>query len=204
MGNPIKAVQWNTKGEWKELTESQWVDGRRMFKPLLIPGAPWMQWYVKITIAFGENNQFETIGQEEFRQVTIAGEKDSSRLMMWKSTYTNGKWIGVNRDKIYESDDSGKCKQLGWIAFKELTIEANETVMLMMTKGMASNAQWEGDVGDTAYIEKEEGKGTPIGKLEFRPVKLSDGSETVILSFRSLNPNSKWVSVRNGVIIRSK
>ena len=203
MGHPYQSVGWNTKGDWKDLTKSQMMSGYLMFKYLLIPGAPWMQWQGQIRISIREEAQVETIGEESFHPLKIPGQKEMS-LIMWKTTYTDGKWIGVGQDKIYACGEDGTGKQIGWLKYKSLTIETGETVLLFMTKGMEANAMWEGDVEDTAYREEKEGKGTPIGKLEFRPVKLEDGKETVILMFRPLSGDATWTGVRNGKIIKSK
>lgn len=202
-GNARQMVQWNTKGTWEKLTETRWVNKYRMFRYLLIPNAPWMQWYGNISIAVDEKSPIEIIGKEQYHPIKLPGQKEI-QLMMWKATFTNNKWVGINRDKILECGEDGVGKQIGWLSFRHLTINSGETLLLYMTKEMGKNDKWEGNAGDTVFIEKKEGYGTPIGKLEFRRVKKENGKETVILMFRSLSDSGNWIGVQNGKVVEFK
>lgn len=165
-GNCIQNVKWNTKGDWKEITKSQRISGYMMCKYLLIPGTPWIQWQNEIHIAVGKEARIEKIGEERFHPLKVQGQKES-QLMMWKTTYTDGKWVGIDRDKIFECSDDGVGRQIGWLAFRHLTIDTGETVLVQMTKGMEAEAMWEGDAGDTAYRRKRKAKGRPLANWNF-------------------------------------
>jgi len=211
-GNPIQFGSWTPKGEFMKMTETEWVPvdkGDRkeqwmMYRYLLIPNAPWMR--------IGEDGAFivaqanghaERIGEhDQWHPVNISGQKPMT-IIMWKTTDTNGKWVGVVDDRIYESAEDGTASQIGWLKYKSLTLETGETVLLFMTKGMTPGAVWEGDVKDTLYRELAEGKGTPVAKLAYRPIKLEDGTESVLLMSRPLQGKAVWTGARNGKIIES-
>jgi hypothetical protein len=212
MGQPKDHVEWNTAHQFIQMTETDWVPVEkgdrkaewRMYRYLLIPNAPWMR--------IGEDGAFivakagghaERIGEhDQWHPIAIPGQKQMT-IMMWKTTATNGKWIGVVDDRVYESADNGTGSQIGWINFKNLTLETGETVLLFMTKGMAPGAVWEGDVKDTVYREMAEGKGTPVAKLSYRPFRLEDGTMSVLLMSRSLQGKAVWTGARNGKIVES-
>jgi len=212
MGRPKDHVEWNTAHHFIQMTETEWVpvdDGDRkaewrMYRYLLIPNAPWMR--------IGEDGAFivakaggpaERIGEhDQWHPVTIPGQKPM-KIMMWKTTATNNKWIGVVDDRVYESAEDGTGSQIGGISFKRLTLETGETVLLFMTKGMAPGAVWEGDVKDTMYRELTEGKGTPVAKLAYRPFKLEDGTMSVLLMSRPFQGKAVWTGARNGKIVES-
>jgi hypothetical protein len=212
MGDPIQYVGWNKADELRKITESQWVpvqeDGkkvnRRMFRYLLIPGAPWMAMgHGEIVIAAREGARAENAGEEGFHPLQVPGQ-EPMKVWMWKTAETNGKWVGVVDDKVYECGGDGAGAQIGWIAFRDLALDSGEVVKVFMTKGMAQGSAWEGDVADTRYREAAGGKGAPIAKLEYRPLKLPDGTETVVLMWRAPGGNAPWRGVRNGKILEDK
>jgi hypothetical protein len=202
-GNAVQMVQWDTKGTWKKLTETKFINKRLMFRDLLIPNAPWMQWYGDISIALDEKAPIELVGKEQFLPVKLPGQS-GIKLIMWKATFTDNKWVGIDEDKVIERSEDGVGKQIGWLSFRNLTIDSGETLLLFMTKGMGKNDKWEGDAGDTVYREEKEGHGTPIGKLEFRSLKSEDGMETSILMTRLFSDNTKWFGTQNGKVVELK
>jgi len=206
--NANQEVQWNRAGEFKRVTEVRMVDGRLMFRPLLLPGAPWIS--VPGRTAGGEilhvareGAPAEKVGKVHVQSFSLPGQKTTHQTIMWKTTETNGKWVGAKFPEIYECGDDGKGAQIGTLGFGELAIESGEVVLVIESKGMAPGSVWEGDVGDTTYRESTEGKGTPIAKLAYRPVKLEDGTETVVLMSRPLSGKAIWTGVRNGKVIVS-
>jgi hypothetical protein len=210
MGNPIENVGWNKAGEFKQVTQRRWVpivrDGKKstmmMFRPLLIPGAPWMFWNGEILAAASEGAPARKVGDESYHPIRVPGQ-EPMKLRMWKTTETSGKWVGVDGPKIYECGEDGAGAQIGSLAFRELALESGEVVLVFMTKGMAPASAWEGDVAGTTYREAAGGKGKPIAKLAFRPVKLEDGTEAIILMSRPLTAVAAWTGVWNGKVIRA-
>jgi len=210
MGDPVQYAGWNKAGDFKKITETEFIsvheDGktvsRMMFRPLLIPGAPWMAVRGEILIAARKDARVEKAGEESFHAFRLPGQQTIHR-MMWKTTETNGKWVAVSYPNIYVCGEDGAATQIGSIAYRELAIESGEVVKLHMTKSMAPGSAWEGDVADTTYREASPGKGTAVAKLAYRPVKLADGTETVILMSRPLAGDAPWTGVRNGKVIEA-
>jgi hypothetical protein len=211
-GNPARYVSWKQGGEFKEVTEQRFVPVEKeagekvsmmMFRPLLIPNAPWMMIRGKIYVAARPEARAVQIGEEAFHPLNLPDQKPMTS-MMWKTTETNGKWIGVIDGKVYAADEDGTGAQIGLLAYRSLTIETGETVLLFMTKGMVKGAVWEGDVGDTEYREVSEGKGKAVAKLAYRPFKLADGTETVLLMSHPLGNGGAWTGAWDGKVITVK
>jgi len=83
MGHPIQYVGWNKKGDFKMITESQFLPvvheeknvQMMMFRYLLIPGAPWMQMKGKYYVAASSGANVVNVGEEAFRTLKVQGQE---------------------------------------------------------------------------------------------------------------------------------
>lgn len=89
----------------------------------------------------------------EYREVTFPdGEKSS--ILMRKGKITNDKWVGDAGGKIYQEDEEGVVKQIGFVEWRLIKMANGNAMTIMMAKSMSEGAKWRGFHNGIYYIDK--------------------------------------------------
>ncbi|MBI2837536.1 MAG: hypothetical protein HYX75_04440 [Acidobacteria bacterium] len=210
-GDPIQYCEWYD-GSLKLINEIAYKRCKmgngeltpRTIRYLFIPGAPALFRDGSLDFVLLADGTAEQVGERKWTPVEILGE-GAQTMMMWKTVDTDGKWIGLDREKLYELGEGGSPVQIAEVAYRDIILENGvKAAKVFMTRSLDKKAAWEGEVESTTYREIEGGRAEAVRKLEYRQVKLDGGREVPMLMALSLKGDGTWIGVRDGTVHRQK
>ncbi len=92
------------------------------------------------------------IGECKYMKIKTP-EGENRTVYVSRLTEKNTGWQVLMGDRIFQLDDKGMLKQVGWLDWRAFTTEEGEKLVVLMTKGMKTKSKWAGRFNGKLYIE---------------------------------------------------
>lgn len=93
------------------------------------------------------------IAEYEYRDVKYP-DGGTQKIMMRKGLVTGDKWVGDVGGMIYQENEGGELKQIGFVEWRLIKMENGSPMTIMMAKGMGDGAKWRGYFNGVVYLDK--------------------------------------------------